>query len=183
VLNACKNGLDAVIVCPTGVIGPFDYRGSEMGVLIRDLMKQRLNFLIEGSYDFVDVRDVAHGLILAAEKGRAGELYILSGEPISIEGLRDCVQAENGNRGVSIRLPLVFARFIARLTPPFYRALRIKPRFTLYSINTVAGNSTISHAKATRELGYQPRSLIATIDDTVRWWSAHLNRQRSLRTG
>ena len=84
VQDAARKGLDAVIVCPTGVIGPFDFRGSEMGELLRGFMQKKPHVLIEGAYDFVDVRDVARGMILAVEKGRSGEVYILSGEQIKI---------------------------------------------------------------------------------------------------
>jgi dihydroflavonol-4-reductase len=65
------SGLDSVIVCPTGVIGPFDYRRSEMGEMILEWMGQKLNILVKGAFDFVDVRDVAHGHILAAKHGRS----------------------------------------------------------------------------------------------------------------
>ena len=70
VKQAIKEGLDAVIVCPTGVIGPFDYRGSSMGELVNDLTHRRVHMLVEGAYDFVDVRDVAAGHRLALERGK-----------------------------------------------------------------------------------------------------------------
>jgi dihydroflavonol-4-reductase len=70
VLNAVQDGMDAVIVCPTGVIGPYDFRLSEMGQLILDCVEQKPMLYVDGAYDFVDVRDVAQGLILAGEKGR-----------------------------------------------------------------------------------------------------------------
>jgi dihydroflavonol-4-reductase len=63
VLEAAHNGLEAVVVCPTGVIGPYDYRLSEMGRLIFDAARSKLQFSVDGAYDFVDVRDVAQGLI------------------------------------------------------------------------------------------------------------------------
>jgi dihydroflavonol-4-reductase len=78
-LEVVRDGLDAVIACPTGIIGPHDYLRSEMGQTILSYTRKKLHFLVDGAYDFVDVRDVAHGLILTCEKGRRGELYILSG--------------------------------------------------------------------------------------------------------
>jgi len=74
VLQAVKEGLDAVIVCPTGVVGPYDYRRSEMGEMFLSWMRRQVSFIIEGCFDFVDVRDVARGHILAAEKGRPGQV-------------------------------------------------------------------------------------------------------------
>jgi len=80
VLKGIEKGLDAVILCPSGIIGPHDYRISEMGKLIVDFVKGKVKACVDGAYDFVDVRDVAEGLILASEKGKKGECYILSGQ-------------------------------------------------------------------------------------------------------
>ena len=63
VQKAASSGLDAVIVCPTGVIGPYDFRGSEMGEVIRSASEAHTMLYVEGAYDFVDVRDVVDGLI------------------------------------------------------------------------------------------------------------------------
>ena len=173
VLEAVKEGLDAVVVCPTGVIGPFDYRLSEMGRLILDSVKAKVQFSVDGAYDFVDVRDVARGLIQACERGRTGEHYILSGERITIPKLMSTVREIVNLKALQITLPMQLARFGASLVTPLYRVLKIRPRFTQYALETVASNSNISHAKAARELGYAPRSLRVSIADTVRWMLKH----------
>lgn len=177
VLNAVRSGMDAVIVCPTGVIGPYDFRRSEMGKLILDCVEQKPMFYVDGAYDFVDVRDVAQGLILAGEKGRAGESYILSGEQISVKEILKIVNEILGRRFFSLKIPLQLAHFTASLTPLYYRLTHIKPRFTSYSLATIASNSYISHAKAQLELGYRPRPLRESLGDTVRWLVKH----RSIR--
>jgi len=169
VLDAVADGLDAVIVCPTGVIGPHDYRGSEMGDLILDWLRKRFNFLVRGAYDFVDVRDVAQGMILACERGRRGEVYILSGWHIKVLELKLLVQEELGNRITSITLPMWMAKFGAKLMPMFYKFTKHRPRFTDYSLDTLQSNSQVSREKAHKELGYTPRSLKSTIRDTVNW--------------
>lgn len=68
----------------TGVIGPYDFRGSMMGSVIHSAAVRKPMFYVDGAYDFVDVRDVADGLIRAAEHGKRGESYILSGQRISV---------------------------------------------------------------------------------------------------
>jgi dihydroflavonol-4-reductase len=170
VLQAVAEGLDAVIACPTGVIGPHDYRGSELGQLILDCVKNKPMFYVDGAYDFVDVRDVAHGLALLSEKGRTGESYILSGERLSVLGMLKTVQGVIGRRLPTLKVPMQLGRFSARFTPLYYRLSHTKPRFTSYSLETITSNSVISHAKAHRELGYSPRPLTETLADTVRWF-------------
>ena len=170
VLKAVQEGMDAVIACPTGVIGPYDFRRSEMGKLIIDCLKNKLMFYVDGAYDFVDVRDVAAGLILVGEHGRTGQTYILSGERLSVRDIFKHVQEIIGRRLVCLKIPGNLARLAASLTPLHYRLTRIKPRITSYSLATLASNSVISHAKAMLELGYSPRPLRETLADTIRWF-------------
>jgi dihydroflavonol-4-reductase len=169
VLTAVQNGLDAVIVCPTGVIGPYDYRGSEMGQLILDCVEQKPMLYVDGAYDFVDVRDVAQGLILAGEKGRCGESYILSGERIEVMDIIRIVQEILGKRLFRLKIPMSLAQLAAGITPLYYRLSHVRQRFTPYSLATIVSNSVISHAKACQELGYQPRPLRESLRDTVKW--------------
>ena len=169
VLDAVKAGLDAVIVCPTGVIGPHDYRGSEMGDLLMDWLRRKIHFLVAGAYDFVDVRDVARGHILACDRGRTGEVYILSGQQIKVLELKKLVQDVLGYQIVAVTIPLWIAKIGAKIMPLYYRMTKKTPKFTDYSLETLQSNSNVSSGKAKRELGYNPRDLAATIKDTVRW--------------
>ncbi len=170
VQNAAHADLDAVIVCPTGVIGPYDFRGSEMGEVIRGAAQAKPMFYVEGAYDFVDVRDVADGLIAAHAHGRRGESYILGGNRILVRDLLEMVRTVTGKAFASVKMPFFLAEFAAKFTPYYYRWSKAKPRFTPYSLEVLQSNSNISHAKAARELGYQPRPAIETIADTVRWY-------------
>lgn len=170
ILNAVSRGMDAVIVCPTGVIGPFDFRRSEMGQLILDCVEQKPMLYVDGAYDFVDVRDVAQGLILAGEKGRCGESYILSGERITVPDIIKIVQEILGKRLFSLKIPMDLAKITANIMPLYYRLAHVKPRFTSYSLATITSNSFISHAKANLELGYRPRPLKESLRDTVNWF-------------
>ena len=170
VQEAAHAGLEAVIACPTGVIGPYDFRGSMMGEVIYSAAKKRPTLYVDGAYDFVDVRDVADGLITAAEKGKRGESYILSGHKISVRYLLETVREITGRHFFQMKIPFDLARFAALFTPTYYRFAHASPRFTPYSLEVLRSNSNISHAKATRELGYQPRSLYESIKDTVKWF-------------
>ena len=170
VQHAAQADLDAVIVCPTGVIGPYDFRGSEMGEVIRGAAFAKPMFYVEGAYDFVDVRDVVDGLIAANANGRRGEAYILGGNRISVCDLIGTVRKVTGKAFASIKVPLSLAEFATRYTTWYYLRTKSKPRLTPYSLEVLQSNSDISHAKASRELGYHPRPLFETIADTVRWF-------------
>jgi dihydroflavonol-4-reductase len=174
VLEAVRKGLDAVIVCPSGIIGPCDYLKSEMGQTIMDFTKAKLHFLVDGAYDFVDVRDVAKGLILAREKGRMGEAYILSGTRVKITQIKKMVQDVAGVESPELVVPYGLARQLASLAEFFYRIARATPRYTRYALRTIRDNSAFCCVKAQTELGYTARPLRETIADTIEWWKEHL---------
>jgi len=170
VQKASRNGLNAVIVCPTGVIGPYDFRRSEIGNVILDAARRKTTLYVDGAYDFVDVRDVADGMIKASEHGRSGESYILSGHKISVRYLLETVREVTGYAFPKIKIPFNLAEAMSRLMPSYYNWRKTKPKFTPYSLEVLQSNSDISYAKAARELGYKPRPIYASIADTVRWF-------------
>jgi dihydroflavonol-4-reductase len=171
VLEAAGQGLDAIIACPTGVVGPYDYRRSDMGTVILDCMQSKVQWLIQGAYDFVDVRDVTQGLLLAGEKGRRGETYIFSGERITYTRLAETVQSIQGFRPkINIPIPKDLARFAAFLAPAYYRLTKTRPLLTSYALHTLWSNSEISSRKARLELGYKPRALKDSLADTIQWF-------------
>lgn len=182
VQHAAREGLDTRIICPTGVVGPYDYRRSEMGELFLSWMQKRLNVLVDGAFDFVDVRDVAKGQILARDRGKSGETYILGGTRIELTLLHQLVQKVAGKKTRLITFPLPIAMIVAPMAELYYKLTKTKPRFTRYSIETVVSNSEISSEKAKRELGYQPMTLVTSVVDTVAWWLENLGiTKQSLR--
>jgi len=170
VFKGVEQGLDAVIVCPTGVIGPYDYKISEMGQLILDFAQGKLKAYIDGAYDFVDVRDVVTGLILACEKGHKGESYILSGGQITIRNLLLMLEELACVKAPSFKIPAWLARTAGKITPLYHRLTNTKPLFTTYSVDVLASNSLISSQKAHRELGYSARSTRESIADALSWF-------------
>jgi dihydroflavonol-4-reductase len=170
VQSAAADGLEAVIVCPTAVTGPYDFHDSEAGRAIRLYMRPGLKFYVEGAYDFIDVRDAAQGFILAAEKGRCGETYILSGDRLTVRELVQTVWDAAGGWHASLEVPLWLAYWVADLMPLYNDLTGSKPFFTRYSLDAIGSNSHISHAKATRELGFQPRPACQAVADAVRWF-------------
>ena len=173
VFEAAENGLDAVVLFPAGVIGPHDYQQSQMGRMIRYLSTQgwlRVVVSFDGAYNFIDVRDVAAGILAAAENGKAGEGYILSGHLISMRDLISLVRQSLAQRHPRIIfIPVWMVKSAAWLTGGLCRLLRIKPLFTPYSVYVLFSNSNISRLKAATELGFEVRPLTDTFRDTMNW--------------
>ena len=173
VLQAAKEGLDAVVVHPAGVIGPEDHQLSNMGQMVLDFLKGTLRAYISGGYNFVDVRDVVEGIINASEKGERGECYILSGEYHSVHDMLRVMEDITAIKAPRARIP----RWIAYVTSPFaelhYRIHHQKPLFTAYSIATLSTNSDFSSAKAIKVLGYTVTPFRKTMEDTITWMRDH----------
>ena len=167
VLDSVEQGLDAVIVHPSGILGPFDYGHGHLTQMVEDYLNGRLKACVRGGYDFVDVRDVADGIIAAAEKGKKGACYILSNHYMPVEDLLYLVHKVSGKRPIRIVLPMWFAKGTAGLSELYYKLLHQKPLYTSYSLYTLTSNGLFCHDKATEELGYQPRPLIETVEDTA----------------
>lgn len=165
-----KGGLDAVICCPTGVIGPWDYGVSNIGQLILDFASGHLKSYVRGAYDFVDVRDVALGLILAAEKGDSGCHYILSGAQVQVSELMEELARDIGYPAPTYRIPAMIARTAGVLASVYYRLLRRRPVFTAYSIDVLGSNSQVSSARAREELDFTTKSWQESIRDQVEWF-------------
>jgi len=168
VVKAAQNGLDSVIVCPTGVLGPYDFRISAMTQTFIDFARSKMKMTINGAYDFVDVRDVAVGHILAAEKGKTGEKYILSGQRVTMDEMMSMLNEISGIQPPKYKVPIWLAKTAGIFTPVYYKLANKTPRFTSYSINTLRSNSYISSEKASRELGYKTRPVKESIEDTFK---------------
>ncbi len=167
--EAKKKGLDIVLCCPTGVIGPFDFNVSNIGQLILDFNSGYLKSYVRGAYDFVDVRDVANGLILAAEKGKNGRHYIFSGTQVHVPELMKELALDIGKPAPTFRIPVLLARTAGVLASIYYRLIKRKPVFTAYSIDVLASNSLVSSVRAREELGFTSRSWRESIRDQVEW--------------
>lgn len=167
-----KRGLDAVVVNPASILGPCDFKPSRMGQVLLDLYFRRLPALVNGGFDWVDVRDVADGAIAAAEKGRTGERYLLGGEYRSVPDFAKVCADVTGVRPPLVSTPLWLAGIGAPFAVAWARVTGTRPLYTNEALHALGGNPNVSHAKATRELGYQPRPLRTTVAETYAWFEA-----------
>ena len=168
VLDSIKNGLDAVVVHPSGILGPYDSSGNHLVQMVSDYVRGRLPACVNGGYDFVDVRDVAYGCLAAAEKGKKGNCYILSNRHYEVKEILNMVRTVQGGRRLPV-LPIWMAKAAAPLLGAYAKLKKERPLYTKYSLYTLKSNDKFSHDKATSELNYHPRDLYETIRDTVLW--------------
>jgi len=171
VMKAAENGLYAVIVNPTAVVGPYDYQGSYLGQALKKIYLNKLPMLINGGYDWVDVRDVVDAAVKATEKGRSGERYLLAGHYCTLKELSEMIGRVCNKKTPKYIVPM----FLARIGRPFitlYASLRNEhPLYTKESLDILKHSpKEISSGKAAKEFGYQPRPLEETLADTFKWY-------------
>lgn len=167
VLEAGKESLDVVVVHPSGIIGPYDEGRNHLVQLFQMYMRGRLPAVVTGGFDFVDVRDVADGIISAAEKGRSGECYILSNRYYTMKEIGEYMRLALGRKRKLPVLPLGFVKGLAYLFDFIGKLVGKRNIFTPYSFATLGKDINYSHYKATAELGYHPRGMKQTVKDTM----------------
>ena len=172
VLDAVRHGLDAVIVNPGAVVGPFDYKVSRMGSVFLDIYHGRLPMLIDGGYNWVDARDVARGALLAEQKGRTGESYLLTGHWVHIVEVSRLIGRFTGRPTTQAAAPIWLAYAASWLSLGWGKVHGTAPKFTPAAITAIKSHRMISHEKASRELGYETRPFEDTMRDTMEWFRA-----------
>lgn len=169
VFDAAERGLNASIVFPSGIIGPGDLQGGSFTSMAKSFLSGKLPFAVRGGYDFVDVRDVARGILACSESGEPGKGYILSGCYVTIRRMLQLVGKAAKLKYRSICLPLG----LARLAAPYYERRSLRERkplfFTPYSVSVLASNGQFSHAAASERFAYQPRPIEETLGDMTVW--------------
>ena len=169
VFDAAERGLNASIVFPSGIIGPGDLQGGSFTSMAKSFLSGKLPFAVRGGYDFVDVRDVARGILACSESGEPGKGYILSGHYVTIRRMLQLVGKAAKLKYRSLCLPLG----LARLAAPYYERRSLRERkplfFTPYSVSVLASNGQFSHAAASERFAYQPRPIEETLGDMTAW--------------
>jgi dihydroflavonol-4-reductase len=179
VFNGIQKGLDAVIIFPSGIIGPYDYRESHTGSAIKFFIDaKKTQYYFDGVYDFVDVRDVADGLIRAWKYGEKGQGYIISGSRCSLDEILNEVEANTGRKLKRRKVNVGLVKIGAIFAPAFYMIRGKKPVFSKYSVDVLMSNSNISNVKAREKLGYAPRPMKETIRDMIKWLTRRHVKQR-----
>lgn len=164
-----RHGLDASIVFPTGIFGPYDYGFGLVTSNIIQFARGKIPVGLTGSFNCADVRDLAAGVIACCSHGKMGEGYIMGNRTVTVKELFDMIADICACKRVSWVLPAGFAQVAAVFSEAFAKVTgrpTILTRFTIYNL---VRNNDFSSAKAMNELGYQSRPFAETIRDEVAW--------------
>lgn len=171
VLKANEPGVLETVVCqPSACMGPYDFKISSIGSMIRMFSSGKFPITMTfGAYNFVDVRDVAIGTILAGDKGGAGEVYLLCNKSCTVDEFIRLLAEVQGNKPPKIKLGKGLIDIAAPIMEVYYKASGASPIFTRYAVRKLCSNCNFTYEKAQKELGYNPRSLRESLEDTVKW--------------
>jgi len=176
VFHSAKQGLNASVVFPSGIIGPGDKGKGSITNMLLSFLNRKLPLAVKGGYDFVDVRDVAAGIISCAKRGLPEHGYILSGHYASIRDILEEAKKTLNLRHTVFYLPICFAKMIA----PIYEKRSLQKKqplyFTPYAIAVLDSNGKFSRKAAADIFNYAPRSLQSTLRDTVLWLKSSVYR-------
>ncbi len=170
VQQLAHSGLDVVTVHPTGFLGPFDAEPSLAGQTLLSIARGRLPFTGPGGFDFVDVRDVAQGVLLALRHGLPGERYLLSGEWYAVAEMNSRAADIAGARAPIATMPMALVEALAPWAERAARVTGVRPIFTPESVATVRNGPRVDTTKASRHLGYEARPIDDTLADTFSWF-------------
>lgn len=173
VLDAVEEkGLNACVVHPSGILGPEDFAVGETTKTMIQILNGEMPAGIAGSFNLCDVRDLANGTILAADKGRRGSCYILGNDEVSFKEFARILAKVGGCKPMKLFLPLGAANFMAKMAEKQAKKTGKAPLMTTFSVYNLARNNDFDSTKAKRELGYTTRSYAETMRDEIQWLKA-----------
>lgn len=176
--EAAMRGLNVVIVNPTLPVGANDYDFTPPAAMLAHFLTQRLHIYLDSTFNVVDVRDVAAGMILAAKKGRAGERYILGGDNASLSEILSELDELTGRKRIKMNIPGAVALSISALTEWFSTSFsHRRPLATVEGVRLALRSARLDDSKARRELGYVSRPMRQALAEFVAWLAATKERQ------
>jgi len=175
VYKEIARGLPAVIVNPSGIVGPWDFKPSLLGRTIIEFAQGKMRGSVQGGFDFVPVQDVVQGHLLAMEKGIIGERYLLTGEQHTINETLEWLEEFTGVKKPWLVIPTFLMQNIAIVKDWIERKLfpHVYPRFNYHSIRLLNCGKYGTHTRAIKELGLKPTPVKAAYRDSVLWFREH----------
>jgi dihydroflavonol-4-reductase len=172
-VQAVQEGQDVVIVNPSSPIGPWDIKPTPTGDIILRFLRRQMPFYLDTGLNFIDVRDVARGHLLALERGKVGDRYILGHQNLTLKELLDRLAQLTGlsapQRSVPAWLPLSVAWIDEQILAPIGKS----PSVPLDGVRMAKQRMYYDASKAVRELGLPQTPLTVSLKDAVDWFLSH----------
>jgi dihydroflavonol-4-reductase len=172
-MQAANEGLPVIVAMPTTPVGPWDWKPTPTGKIILDFLNGKMPGYVETGLNFVGVEECAAGHLLAAEKGKVGERYLLGAENLTLKGLLDLLAQITGLRAPGMKIPHGVALGVAYLDTAFSRLMGKEPQIPVEGVKIAQHNMFVDASRARRELGFQPGPVVAALERAVRWYRAN----------
>jgi dihydroflavonol-4-reductase len=172
-MQAAKEGLPVIVAMPTTPVGPWDWKPTPTGKIILDFLNGKMPGYVETGLNFVGVEECAAGHLLAAEKGKAGERYLLGAENLTLKGLLDLLAQITGLRAPGMKIPHGVALGVAYVESAFSRLVGKEPQIPVEGVKIARHKMFVDASRAQRELGFRPGPVAAALERAVRWYRAN----------
>lgn len=172
-LEKARNGLPVIIVNPTAPIGDHDWKPTPTGKIIVDFLRDKLPAFVDTGLNLIDARDTALGHLLAAERGRPGERYILGCENLTLEQILARLAAIAHKSAPKMKVPYALAYATGVLTTAWANVTGQEPIAPLEAVKMARKKMFVTHEKAARELGFSPGPVDCALHRAVDWFRAN----------
>ena len=172
-LNAAKRGLPLIVVMPTTPVGPWDWKPTPTGKIILDFLNGKMPGYVETGLNFVGVEDCAAGHLLAAEKGKIGERYLLGAENLTLKQVLDELEKITGLPAPRLKIPHGLALGAAYVETAFSRLVGREPQIPVEGVKIARHLMFVDCSRGQRELGFRPGPVAAALERAVRWYEAN----------
>ncbi len=173
VLSAAKEGLPVIVAMPTTPVGPWDWKPTPTGKIILDFLNGKMPGYVETGLNFVGVEECAAGHLLASEKGKVGERYLLGAENLTLKEVLDTLAKITGLPTPGIKIPHGVALGVAYVGSAFSRLIGKEPGIPVEGVKIARHKMFVDASRARRELGFQPGPAAAALERAVRWYQAN----------
>jgi len=158
---------------PTTPVGPWDWKPTPTGKIVLDFLNGKMPGYVETGLNFVGVEECAAGHLLAAEKGKVGERYLLGAENLTLKGLLDLLAHITGLPAPAMKIPHGVALGVAYVDTVFSRLVGKQPQIPVEGVKIAQHKMFVDASRAQRELGFQPGPVAAALERAVRWYWAN----------
>lgn len=172
-LDAAKHGLPVIVAMPTTPVGPWDWKPTPTGKIIVDFLNGKMPGYVETGLNFVGVEDCAAGHLLIAERGKAGERYLLGAENLTLKALLDALARITGLPSPRLKIPHGLALTAAYAETAFSRLLGREPQIPVEGVKIAQHMMFVDASRAVRELGFQAAPVEAALERAVRWYETN----------